>query len=71
MSVHIRTVIERVNLIVDVRGNDGGHPDYAIDLFRYLMHKDFVYFKTGVSVEKWNHPYENSFKGQVYILNSY
>lgn len=59
------------NLIVDVRGNDGGHPDYAIDLLRYLMDKDFVYFKTKVSNEKWNtfiKPYKNNFKGKVYIL---
>ena len=55
------------NLIVDVRGNDGGHPDHSIDLLRYLMDKDFVYFKTIVSNEKWNDvikPYKNNFKGK-------
>ena len=59
------------NLIVDVRGNDGGHPDYSIDLLRYLMNKDFVYFKTKVSNEKWNtfiKPHKNNFKGNIYIL---
>ena len=44
------------NLIVDVRGNDGGHPEYSINVLRYLMDKDFVYFKTKVSDEEWNNP---------------
>lgn len=59
------------NLILDVRGNDGGHPDYSIDLLRYLMNKDFVYFKTKVNNENWNSsikPYKNNFKGKIYVL---
>jgi len=59
------------NLIVDVRGNDGGHPDYAIELLKYIMNQDFIYFKTDLDNQEWNNPikpYANSFKGNVYIL---
>lgn len=59
------------NLIIDVRGNDGGHPDYAVDLLRYIMNKDFVYFKPESGVASWIdpiRPHENNFQGKIYIL---
>ena len=58
------------NLIVDVRGNDGGHPDLAIDLLQYITDKDFVYFKTHIG-NKWNDPikpHERIFEGNLFIL---
>ncbi|MBN1340264.1 MAG: S41 family peptidase [Bacteroidales bacterium] len=59
------------NLIVDVRGNDGGHPDYSVGLLKYLINHDFIYFKTKLDDPEMNNPitpYSNSFKGNLYVL---
>lgn len=58
------------NLIIDVRGNDGGHPDYAIGLLKYLMDREFVYFQTEVEND-WDEPtkpHKNIFHGNVFTL---
>jgi C-terminal processing protease CtpA/Prc len=32
------------NLIIDVRGNGGGDPEFSADLIAYLMDEPFTYF---------------------------
>ena len=39
------------NLIVDLRGNQGGHPDYSFDLLKYFFDKEFIYFSDEVGNE--------------------
>ncbi|MBN2345020.1 MAG: hypothetical protein JXO51_01435 [Candidatus Aminicenantes bacterium] len=59
------------NLIVDVRGNDGGHPDHAIELLKYLMDGNFTYFATHVSRSEWNEPikpHKDRYRGQTFVL---
>ncbi|MBN1183183.1 MAG: hypothetical protein JXB49_12895 [Bacteroidales bacterium] len=59
------------NLIIDVRGNDGGTPDYSIELLKYLVNHDFIYFRNKLNNTEWNYPikpYNDNFKGDLFIL---
>ena len=40
------------HLIIDLRGNDGGHPLFAAQLFSYLTDDPFVYFDDSYFVEE-------------------
>lgn len=40
------------NLIIDVRGNSGGHPIFAAQLFSYLTDTNFIYFNPTGRVEE-------------------
>ena len=62
------------HLIIDVRGNKGGHPFFAAELLSYLARSDFVYFKRPLeqgeltSLYQPIQPKEHAFSGDIYIL---
>ena len=59
------------NLIIDVRGNGGGDPQMSMDLIKYLVDSDFVYFAEGLGynqLKKPIAPYNLNFKGNLFIL---
>ena len=63
------------NLILDLRGNDGGDPISAAHLFSYLEKKPVPYMKKVKMVEKYDHlskpipvAKNNAFEGNLYIL---
>ena len=62
------------NLILDVRGNQGGHPIFAAILFSYLVQHDFTYFSNETRIPEFEplynpmSPNENSFSGNCYVL---
>ncbi|NIM47848.1 MAG: hypothetical protein GTN78_13590 [Gemmatimonadales bacterium] len=58
------------SLIVDVRGNYGGHPDNSVDLLRHLADSTFTYFAPEVGNELVHpvEPLETAFRGDKYFL---
>jgi len=62
------------NLILDLRGNSGGHPFIASQLLGYLLDKDFVYFalpeERGEFAPLYEplSPHKNRFGGNLYVL---
>jgi len=59
------------NLIIDLRGNIGGFPEFSAELLTHLMSKDFVYFKSGNGYDYYKlplHPASNRFKGKITFL---
>ena len=62
------------NLILDLRGNPGGHPIFAAQLLSYLVEEDFTYFRRNPDVEEFEplyHPMQPDpchFKGKLYVL---
>jgi hypothetical protein len=62
------------HLIVDVRGNKGGHPFYAAELLSYLAPSDFVYFELPEEKGEFAPLYEpirckdEAFNGDIYVL---
>ena len=61
-------------LIIDLRGNKGGHPFFAAELLSYLARSDFTYFELPKEQGEFAPLYqpikckENGFNGDVYIL---
>ncbi|HLP45655.1 MAG TPA: S41 family peptidase [Candidatus Deferrimicrobium sp.] len=61
------------NLVIDLRGNSGGTPEYSADLLSYLIDYPFVYFSEGIeagypSLFIPKTPYDLNFNGNVYFL---
>lgn len=62
------------HLVLDLRGNQGGHPIFAAQLFSYLTTDEFTYFRRNPKVpdlEPLYHPMqpnENHFRGKMYVL---
>jgi len=62
------------NLIIDLRGNRGGHPFFAAELLSYLAKDELVYFELpeepGEMVPLYEpiQPKQESFHGEIYIL---
>ena len=59
------------NLIIDTRGNDGGDPYCAAELFSYLEHEPLPYFKEVHRYRRLREPIplaENSFSGNLIVL---
>ena len=61
-------------LVVDLRGNSGGHPIFAAQLLSYLTTRDFTYFKRNKDIEEFEPLYNTmspsklNFKGDVYVF---
>lgn len=60
------------NLIVDLRGNDGGGPEGSAELLSYLMSSEYVYFKSQVygyrSLKRRVDLRQPGFRGNLYVL---
>ena len=62
------------SLIIDIRGNNGGLPDYAAELLSYIAKDEFIYFRLPAVRAQTDplfrpvKPKVNSFKGDIYIL---
>lgn len=61
------------NLVIDLRGNSGGDPEYSADLLSYLIDYPFTYFSEGSrsaypSLFIPRTPYDLNFNGNVYFL---
>jgi len=62
------------NLIVDLRGNMGGHPELSSKLFSYFISKPAAYFKEPPNFQPYTDlfkplkPNENRFHGSTYFL---
>ena len=62
------------NLILDLRGNSGGHPIFAAILYSYLSSSEFVYFKKNEDIAEFEplywpmKPSENYFSGNCFVL---
>lgn len=62
------------HLIIDVRGNKGGHPFFGAELLSYLAKSDFIYFEQPEErpeIAPLYHPWpvkENAFQGDIYVL---
>lgn len=62
------------SLLLDLRGNTGGHPIFAAQLFSYLTTRDFTYFKRNPEVKDFEplynpmQPDQHHFKGDIYVL---
>jgi len=59
------------NLIIDLRGNDGGDPYCAAALFSYLEHEPLPYFKEAHRYESLLNPVpmaENNFRGNLIVF---
>jgi hypothetical protein len=62
------------NLILDLRGNQGGHPFFAAVLLSYLAQEPFTYFDDTDRVEEFGPlyepmpPSEKTFQGDCYVL---
>ena len=62
------------NLILDLRGNNGGHPIFAAILYSYLTQEPFIYFNNqGIKIEEFEPLYntmeanEKAFSGNLYV----
>jgi hypothetical protein len=61
-------------LVLDLRGNSGGHPIFAAQLLSYLVPGDFVYFKRNPEVEEFEplyhpmHPSPWTYGGDIYVM---
>jgi len=62
------------HLIIDVRGNKGGHPFFAAELLSYLAGTSFTYFELPVDPGEFGplyrpiQPKKEAFRGDVYVL---
>ena len=62
------------NLVIDLRGNQGGHPIFAAILYSFLTSEDFTYFKHNEDAPEFKplyesmKPAEHNFKGNCYVL---
>jgi len=62
------------NLVLDVRGNRGGHPIFAAILLSYLAEDSFVYFENKNRADEFEplyremSPNEKAFSGNCYVL---
>ncbi|MDB4584297.1 S41 family peptidase, partial [Draconibacterium sp.] len=62
------------HIVIDLRGNSGGHPIFAAQLFSYLTDKDFTYFKRNMDAMEFEplyntmHPNKLQFEGDIYVL---
>ncbi len=62
------------NLVIDLRGNQGGHPIFAAILYSYLTSENFTYFQSLEEVPEFEplynpmQPADNNFKGNCYVL---
>jgi hypothetical protein len=62
------------NLVLDLRGNSGGHPIFAAILYSYLSSSEFVYFKKNEGIADFDPLYrpmqsnENYFSGNCFVL---
>jgi hypothetical protein len=62
------------NLVIDLRGNEGGHPLFAAQLFSYLIDEPFVYFDPTNVVEEFDPLYTElqpnpiHYSGKTYVL---
>ena len=62
------------NLVLDLRGNQGGHPFFAAVLLAYLTHEPTIYFDDTDRVEEFGPLYDpmppsnKSFQGDCYVL---
>jgi len=72
---------EPQNLLIDLRGNQGGEGGNGIYLLRYLLDRPFIYFysvkayknnmqlkNAAPALRKTNYPMDYVFKGNVYVL---
>ena len=63
-----------INLVLDLRGNAGGHPLFAAQLLSYLVNEPFQYFEKTDPVEEFLPLYDAinpspfAFDGQVFVL---
>ncbi len=61
-------------LILDLRGNRGGHPIFAAQLLSYLSPEDFTYFLTNPDIPDFEplyhpmHPDPDAYSGALFIL---
>jgi hypothetical protein len=61
-------------LVLDLRGNSGGHPIYAAQLFSYLTDEEFTYFKRNELVDDFEPLYNPmqanplNYTGQLMVL---
>ncbi len=61
-------------LIIDLRGNSGGHPIFAAQLLSYCTNKDFTYFKRNEDVKDFEplynkmQPNKLNFNGDIYVF---
>jgi len=74
---HIFLKLQKNNinkLVLDPRGNSGGHPIFAAQLFSYLTDKEFTYFKRNKDISEFEPLYNEmqpnpiQFKGNIYVL---
>jgi len=62
------------HLVIDLRGNSGGHPIFAAQLLSYLTDKDFTYFERNDNVVEFEPLYNQMssnklhFEGDIYVL---
>jgi hypothetical protein len=62
------------NLVIDLRGNQGGHPIFAAILYSFLTSENFTYFQPNEDVPEFKplyetmEPAENNFNGNCYVL---
>ena len=62
------------NLLVDLRGNQGGHPIFAAQLFSYLTSSDFTYFQRNPDAQEFEplyhamEPNQHHYNGNIYVL---
>ena len=62
------------NLIIDVRGNQGGYPYYAAELLTYIMDEPFPYFILPTEKGEFDLLYEalekkeDAFSGNIFVL---
>jgi len=65
---------ETGNLILDLRGNRGGHPIFAAQLLSYLVDGEFTYFRENPEVTEFEPLYRpmqpdlQHFEGNLYVL---
>ncbi|MCP4568735.1 MAG: hypothetical protein GY841_14245, partial [FCB group bacterium] len=60
------------NIIIDVRGNDGGEPYAATDLISYIIDSSYTYFNPHVygysDLKRPIKPHSDNFQGNVFVL---
>ncbi len=62
------------NLVLDLRGNPGGHPIFAAILYAHLSSNDFIYFQENEQVPEFKPLYEPmeaatpNFTGKCYVI---
>ncbi len=62
------------SLVIDLRGNQGGHPIFAAILYSFLTSANFTYFQPVEEVPEFQplykpmEPAENNFEGNCYVL---